>query len=91
MVKRYVSVTCMAVVLAVTAAVVGASALETTTRTADAASYVTVRGYTGTNINLTTTEYRSLYLHNQTRARYKLPDSASIPHSRTPPAPTRLR
>ena len=63
MVKRYVSVTILAVVLVLTA-VAGVSALETTTRTANAASYVTVRGCTGTNLNLTITEYRSFYLHN---------------------------
>ncbi len=73
MVKRYVSVTILAVFLALTAAIVVVSALDTTTKTADAASYVTVRGCTGTNINLTTTEYRSLYLHNQARARSGLP------------------
>ncbi len=49
MVKKYVWVTCVAVVLALMA-VAGVSALETTTKVADAASYVTVRGCTGTYI-----------------------------------------
>lgn len=49
MVKKHVWVTCVTVVLALTAAV-GVSALEIKTKTANAASYVTVRGYTGTYI-----------------------------------------
>lgn len=38
----------------------------------DAASYVTIRRCTGTNVYLTATEYRSLYLRNRPHARYGL-------------------
>jgi uncharacterized protein YkwD len=59
-------------VLALTAKVIGVSALKTTMKVANAASYLTARRCTSANINLTTSGYRSLYLHNQTRACYGL-------------------
>lgn len=70
MIKRYVSAVFLATILALTAAI-GVSAVEP--EKAGAASTVAVKNCVGTTTYLTSAEYRSLYLHNKTRASYKLP------------------
>lgn len=62
---KYVSVVLMAAMLAMFA-VLAASAVQP--KKAEAANTVTVRGCTGTNVTLKTTEKRMLDLHNKTRA-----------------------
>lgn len=69
MIKKYVSVVFLATILALAAAA-GVSMVEP--KKAGAASSVAVKNCVGTTTYLSSAEYRSLYLHNQTRARYGL-------------------
>ena len=61
---RYVSIMIMAAMLAMIAIMVASMAQ---TRTAEAADRVAVKGCTGTNVTLKTTEKRMLDLHNKER------------------------
>jgi uncharacterized protein YkwD len=67
---RYVSVVFLATILAMVA-VLAASAIQP--KVAEAANTVTVKGCTGTNVTLKTTEKRMLDLHNKMRASKGLP------------------
>ena len=62
---RYVSIIVVAMLLAMAAVLVAST---TQPREAEAATTVAVKGCTGTNVTLKTTEKRMLDLHNKTRA-----------------------